>query len=284
MMGGSSMSSNKHIKIAVIFPSRGLVFSETADELLQNLKGHLHKIYFSHSKPIPECFEEPTNRALEDPTITHLWFVEDDMVLKPDTLNKLLAEDANAVTVDYPVTKDGRGAVFFDKSGKAVFGGTGCLLVKREVLESLRKPYFTDKVRWTMLNYGESVKLTGIYGVTGYGTHDITFSIKLWNTGVDLKVIKPNLAQRKLINLGKSGSNNGAHNIEVWRRVKKNFRLKAIQAQPIAIGAKTKLVTIDTPNGGITVSQKHADNLVSQGIATYPPKRYTIIDDSEVEI
>jgi len=278
------MSSNKHVKIAVIFPSRGLVFSETAQELLDNLKGHLYKIYFSHGKPIPDCFETPTKEALKDPTITHLWFVEDDMILRPDTLQKLLDEDANAVTADYPVTKDGRGSVFYDKGRNVVFCGTGCLLVRKEVFKSLKRPYFTDKIRWNLLNYGESIKMTGIYGDTGYGTHDITFAIKLWNTGVKVKVIKQKLGQRKLVALGKTGSNNGAHNIEIWRKIVKDKRLDAVLAQPLATGAKSKLVTVDTPTGGVTTSRSHAESLIKQGMATYPLRRYTIIDDSEVEI
>lgn len=274
----------KHIKVGVIFPSRGLSFSQTAEELLNNLQGVNHRIFFSHRKPIPECFESPTLEALEDKTLTHLWFVEDDMILRPDTLSKLLEADANAVTADYPVTKDGKGSVFYDKGGNVVFCGTGCLLVKTSVFENLKAPYFTDKVRWTMLNYGEQIKLTGIYGETGYGTQDITFCIKLWNNGVTVKVIKQKLGQRKLVALGKAGTNDGAHNIETWRKIVKDARLDALLAQPVAIGAKSKLVTVDTPTGGITVSRKHAENLVAQGMASYPPKRYTIIDDSEVEI
>lgn len=272
------------VKIAVIFPSRGLCFSKTAEELLQNLKGVDHKIFFSHRRPIPECFEEPTLKALEDPTFTHVWYVEDDMILRPNTLKELLEADANVATADYPVTKDGRGSVFYDKGKSVIFCGTGCLLVKRRVLESLKKPYFTDKVRWTMLNYGESIKMTGVYAETGYGTHDITFCVKLWNTGVKINVIKQKLGQRKLVALGKAGSNNGAHEIELWRKIVKDARLDAILSQPVATGAKSKLVTVDTPTGGITTTRSHAENLVNQGMATYPPRRFTIIDDSEVSI
>lgn len=274
----------QYVRIGVIFPSRGLVFSQTAEELLQNLKGIPHRIFFAHKRPIPECFEEPTQEALKDPTITHLWFVEDDMILRPNTLQNLLEADCNAVTADYPVTKDGRGSVFYDKGGNVVFSGTGCLLVKASVFDNLKKPYFTDKVRWTMLNYGESVKLVGKYADVGYGTHDISFSIKLWNNGTKINVIKQKLGQRKLIELGKAGSNNGAHNIEVWRKVIKDKRLDDVLAQPIADGAKSKLVTVDTPTGGINTTRSHAESLVSQGLASYPPRRFTIIDDTEVEL
>jgi hypothetical protein len=290
MTGGALMSLNDNHKwvgvgrVAVILPSRGLIFSRTAEELLNNLKGIPHKIYFSHRKPIPDCFEYPTREALRDPEVTHVWFVEDDMVLPPGTLKKLLDANANAVTFDYPVTKAGNGSVFYDQGGTVVFCGTGCLLVKRRVLESLKQPYFTDKVRWSMLNYGEAVKLTGVYGAPGYGTHDVTFGIKLWNAGVMIKVIRGKLAQRKLVALGKSGSNNGQHTIEVWKKVVNNKRLKELQKQPVALGANTKLVTVDTPTGGVTTSRKHAETLVNQGLATYPIQRFTIIDDSEVEI
>jgi hypothetical protein len=273
------------MKVAVILPSRGLIFSKTAEEVLNNLKGIPHKIYFSHRKPIPDCFEVPTQEALKDPDVTHLWFVEDDMVLPPDTLKKLLNADANVVTMDYPVTPKGNGSVFYDNGGTVVFCGTGCLLVKRRVLENLKAPIFTDKIRWSMLNYGEAVKLVGSKSnVPGYGTHDVTLGVKLWKNGVMIKVIRGKLAQRKLVALGKAGSNNGQHNIEVWRKVVNNKRLKALQKQPIARGANTKLVTVDTPTGGVTTSRSHAEKLVSQGLGSYPPKRFTIIDDSEVEL
>lgn len=274
------------MKVGVILPSRGLIFSKTADELLQNLKGIPHKIFFSHGNPIPDCFNIPTERALEDDSITHLWFVEDDMIIPPDTLKTLLEANANAITCDYPINEKGRGAVFYDGGGQVVFCGTGCLLVKKSVFKGLKKPYFTDKVRWTMFNYGDALKLIGSDNTTGdgYGLHDITFCIKLWNAGVIVKVAPIKLGQRKLISLGKAGSNNGQHKIREWKKIVKNLRLKELQKQPVAIGAKTKLVVVDTPSGAISTSRTHADNLVAQGLASYPPKRHTIIDDSGVTI
>ena len=278
------------MKVAIVLPSRGLMFSETADEILQNLRKLPvpipYKFFFSHRKPIPECFEKPTNRALLDESITHLWFVEDDMVLPSDTLRRMLELDANAVACDYPVTKDGRGSVFYDNGGSVVFCGTGCLLVKREVFDGIKSPFFTDKVRWSMLNYGEAVKLIATPNTKGegYGLHDITFCIKLWKSGVKIKVLPLKLGQRKLVALGKAGTNDGAHNIEVWKKIVKNARLRALQAQPVAAGSRSKLVTVDTPTGGINTTRKHADNLVAQGMAKYPSRSYLIIDDEAVDI
>jgi hypothetical protein len=274
------------MKVAVILPSRGLIFSATAEDILDNLRNTPHKFFFSHGQPIPKCFESPTRQALKDKSITHLWFVEDDMILPPNTLQDMLALDANAVTCDYPTNKDGRGSVFTDRGGSVVFCGTGCLLVRRTVFDGLKRPYFTDRVRWNMLNYGDAVKLTASPAtkLDGYGLHDITFGIKLWKNGVIIKTMPVTVGQRKLISLGKAGSNDGAHTIEEWTEVVPDMRLEAIEAQPVALGAKSKLVVVDTPTGGISTSRKHADNLVKQGLASYPPKRHTIIDDSDVVI
>lgn len=272
--------------IGVILPSRGLIFSQTAEEILNNLKGVPHKIFFSHRRPLPQCFEEPTKKALTDKSITHLWFVEDDMVIPKGVLETMLSLDANAVTCDYPITKAGKGSVFADYGGNVIFCGTGCLLVKREIFDNLKPPYFTDKIRWTMLNYGEQIKLVASKNTRGegYGLHDITFCIKLWKQGIKIKVLSVKLGQRKLIELGKQNTNKGEHNIETWRKLRKNVRLHELRKQPIAIGAKTKLVTVKTPTGEMNLTRDHAEKLVAAGLGEYPPKSYVIIDDSEVKL
>lgn len=274
------------VKVAVILPSRGLIFSETAEEILNNLKSIPHKIFFSHKQPIPQCFEEPTKKALGDKSITHIWLVEDDMVLPPNALKKMLEMDANVVACDYPITKTGRGSVFYDAGGNVVFCGTGCLLIKRDVFDNLKLPYFTDKVRWTVLNYGEAVKLVASRNTKGegYGLHDITFCLRLWQQGLKIRIASIKLGQRKLVALGKAGTNNGAHNIEVWKKIQKNARLKEIQSQPIALVAKSKLTTVRTPTGDVNATLDHAKKLVKEGLATYLPKSYTIIDTNGIRL
>jgi hypothetical protein len=66
--------SDMNIKVAVIIPSRGLMFSKTAEEIVRNTQGLPHQKFFSHKLPIPDCFEWPTIKALKDPDITHFWY------------------------------------------------------------------------------------------------------------------------------------------------------------------------------------------------------------------
>ena len=269
------------MKVAIIIPSRGLMFSRTAEEILKNAKDVHHKFFFSHRRPIPDCFETPTHEALADETITHLLFVEDDMIIPSGTFWGMLNEDKDVITCDYPVTKEGKGAVL-SVGGEVIYTGTGCLLVKREVFDKLTKPYFRSDIRWNPLNYGKTIKLVGsMYKDGGYGLHDVTFGIKLYKAGIPIAVYGK-LGQRKLVRLGKSGTNNGAHVTEDWLKLKKDYQFKKIMSMPLATGAKGALVTVDTPSGGVRVTQRHAQNLISQGLATAINEKQVIIDDSEV--
>lgn len=264
------------MRIGVIFPSRGLVFSRTADELLQNLKGIDHKIYFAHKKPIPECFNDPLEEALKDKDITHIWIVEDDMVLKPNLLWDMLAQDKAVVTVDYPVNKDGRGSVFTINK-QTIFCGTGCLLVKREVFDELPRPIFRTDIRWTMKNYGDFIKMSSfIVEEDGYGLHDINFCMALYERGIPIHVLDGKLAQRKLKSLGKAGTNDGAHNVEIWSKIVKNHLLKLIKSWPAE--KYGKLITVDTDYGHMNVTQSHANKLIKLGIAKKLPNKDLVID------
>jgi len=269
------------MKIGVILPSRGLIFSRTAEEILNNLKKVPHKIYFAHKRPIPECFNEPLEEALADKDITHIWFVEDDMVLNPTTLWSMTLGDKAVVTADYPVNKDGRGSVF-TVDGRIIFCGTGCLLVKREVFDELKRPFFRTDIRWNMKNYGNFIKMTSHHvEAEGYGLHDITFCMDLMKLNIPIHAIKTTLSQRKLIALGKAGSNNGAHNIEVWSEIKEDELLNQIKGWPVE---KTgNLITVLTHRGPMNVTQSHGDKLVAKGLAREMPHKKIVIDWSEYE-
>lgn len=271
------------MKVAVILPSRGLMFSQTAEELLDNVKEVDHRWFFAHAKPLPDCFEEPTIEALTDKTITHLWFVEDDMKLPSNTLLSLLGAQAEAATCDYPVGKNKQGAVLRDKEGVVAFTGTGCLLVQREVFDKLKPPYFTDKFSWNIQNYGDHVRFTS--SVNGskfdrYGLHDVTFGLKLYSRGIAIVVVKPNglVGQRKLVEMGKQGTNNGAHKIEYWTNVIPNLYMNAVKKWPVI--PHGNLVPIEFPDGKvIDTSRTNAHKLTSRDMAKRVQPKAIVIDD-----
>lgn len=268
-------------KIAVILPSRGMMFSRTAEELLNNLEGYDYDIFFSHGLPIPLCFEKPTVKALYG-SYSHLWYVEDDMILPEGTLDAMLIADVPVATMDYPVSREGQGVVF-EADGRILFTGTGCLLVKREVFDIVRPPYFRTDVKWNAVNRGKFIRFTAnkISNLEGYGLHDVNFGLKLYKAEIPISCVGT-IGHRKLKAWGKAGTNDGAHQIEEWTKVKKDFLLKRLQSYPVVpIG---KLITVMTSDGEVTVHPTHAKKLIKAGIAQEMPKRTVGVDYNEVEL
>lgn len=267
-------------KVAVILPSRGLMFSQTADEILQNLKGIDHKFFFSHRKPIPDCFEIPTNQALDDESITHLWFVEDDMILPPKTLKTMLDKNLAVVTINYPTTKNKDSAILTVK-GRIVYAGTGCTLVKREVFDELKKPYFRTDIAWIPKNFGDYIKFTAVKkDKEGYGLHDVNFFINLFKKDIPVHKLDFIVGQRKLKALGKAGTNDGAHDIEEWTEVEENRYFRLTNNLPIEEAGG--LVEIVTQEGNFMAKQDHAEKLIKAGRASRAPRKAVVLDDSEI--
>lgn len=276
--------NSSDIRIAVILPSRGLIFSQTADDLLQNLQGYDHDIYFAHGLPIPDCFEKPLTEVLEG-DYTHIWFVEDDQILPDDILDSLLIADVPVAACDYPVSEDGQGVVFYNKEGEVLCCGTGCTLVKREVFDKIKAPFFRTDIRWNVANHGSFLRLTANAATNpdleGYGLHDVTFGMKLWQAGIPISVVGQ-IGQRKLISLGKAGSNEGAHKIEEWTDLKPDVLLKRYQSYPVQpIGV---LIPVQTVSGELLVHPDKAKKLIKAGAATAIKQKSVVVDFNEIEL
>lgn len=84
---------------------------------------------------------------------THLFFVDDDMVFEPDTLERLLDHDKDIVGAVYKTKYEVQDDVieYLDENRPTGFFecgalGTGCLLIKMEVFKKLPQPWF--KYEW----------------------------------------------------------------------------------------------------------------------------------------
>lgn len=232
------------MKIAVIFPSRGLAFSQTCEELLENLQGFDYDIFFSHKRPIPECFNEPLKQAQKG-KYTHFWFVEDDMILPKNTLKRLLDEKEEAIMCDYPMDAQGKAAIFRDPDNNVIYGGTGCLLVTSRFLQKYKQPIFHTDTAWD-IKVGDVVELKPRKVTSGvYGLHDVNFSLEAYKRGAPIKVSKVKCGQRKLVNLGAQANNIGQHNIELWTKLKPTKMKKP----------KSKFVEIEIDGQRVNVRQ-----------------------------
>lgn len=201
-------------KLAVVVPSRGLMFSQTLEELLNELEGFDYEIFWAHGKSLPDCFNEPTERALADPEVYAVLFCEDDMILPKGILKEMFAVKYPVTALDYPFQTDGDSTCLHDPQGMAFWTGTGFMLVARGILENVEKPIWRTNRTFDPFIDKDTIhfwprKLNKVF----YGLHDLNFGMVLYSAGVPIYPMTRTAGQRKLLELGEKHTNNGSHNI-----------------------------------------------------------------------
>lgn len=205
-------------KIGVILPSRGTVFSRTMESVFENVKGKDNvELFMSHDLPIPICFNSPTKRAL-DSGCDLFWYVEEDMLIPPGTLDRMLALDRPVVSVDYADRRSGASLTYRKKNGEVLFTGMGCMLVKREVLEKMEVPWFRRMVFW--LDESDDGDIDYIPKPdlipNGYGTQDAYFHYTIHQLGYKTDMIYDiKVGHMILDEKGQDIKNNGTDDIRI---------------------------------------------------------------------
>lgn len=248
-------------KIAVVLPTRGLVYSKTVEELYQELEGIDHKIFWSHGRPIPDCFEIPTREALKG-DYTHLLTVEEDMIIPKGAIKKMLKADKPAVAWDYPVTGDEGGTVLYDGKDTAFFTGCGILLTKMDIVRRMPFPIWRVDIAWNMKHRPGYVEFNiQTQREADYGQQDIAFGLRLYVNEIPIYVIGET-GQRKLEKRGAGMTNNGVHEIVEYTKVQKQAHL--LEEKDNAFRK-----VIDVGGEEFNLFHTTADKVVKEGKATY---------------
>lgn len=181
--------------------------------IFQNIKGKDCELYMSHDLPIPDCFNKPLNKALlDDPEL--IWFVEEDMYLPSNTLDKMveLYEAGNLViSSEYADRRTGRTLVTRNSKGEVLYSGMGCLLIHNSVLRKMEEPIIRTGVFWLKDDdYEYHPELTA----KGYGTQDVYLSWKIREQGHKIVLVDMDIGHLSLIEKSEDIINNGQHKIE----------------------------------------------------------------------
>src|SRR4051812_33408851 len=170
-------------KLAVCLPSRGLVHSRTIQGLLTNLVDAVVEwdLFFTHDRPIPDCFNDLTEAAIDNGSDA-IWFVEEDMELPDGILDQLIMEmslrGADVVAADYAI--EGNPSCLHFKGDTLMSTGMGCMLAKASVFTKIGQPYFRDTFEYGL---PEWVPIHMVPG-TGYGRQDVDFGVRLHQNGL----------------------------------------------------------------------------------------------------
>lgn len=201
-------------KLAVILPSRGLMFSETLEELLRELEGFNYEIFWAHEMSLPDCFNVPTEKALADPDVFALLICEDDMIIPRGMLRRMFELNYPVTAMDYPFRQNGDATVLHDPEGKAYWTGTGFMLIARAVLDKMQKPIWRTDQTFDPFVDSDTIhfwprKLDKVF----YGLHDLNFGLTLYSAGMPVHPMAQTGGQRKLVQMGGKHTNKGAHEI-----------------------------------------------------------------------
>lgn len=191
MRGLFSFATIVHMVVAGI-PTRGLVISRTIEGVLQNTTD----IIFAHGMPVPDAHNYLVTRFLET-TAQHLWLVDDDMLIPKGILNSLLSANVDVALADYPL-ETGNSVQRLD--GEFLFGGLGCTLIKRHVLESGIR--FRTHRGYTFPDLKPVTR-----SPDKHGGQDVDFYVQVKERGFTTQVIKRTCGHMRVEDLHRRGNN-----------------------------------------------------------------------------
>ncbi len=243
--------------VAVLTPTRGRIHSRTVESVFTTIR-HAENVTmvedwwkWAHGLPIPDAHEHVTELGMATDADLFL-FVEDDNILPAAALTELVRTlDANpkagVAAVDYPVgTRGVRWDSIYRENGEVLFSGLGITLIRREVFETLDRPWF-DLSRW----YGRVCNVCGLVRQTdrqrmmpslqpcrcpagtpstldlidmefpkGTGGVDVSFSIRVRKAGFTIEQVPKMVGAQIRIKGGGaasgSGNNESPETVEIW--------------------------------------------------------------------
>lgn len=201
-------------KIAVILPSRGLIFAEVLESLVQELAHYDYRMFICHDKVIPDSLNHLVNEAGYE-KFTHYLFIEEDTV--PPTLSvgamltkAEMSKEPCVVCVDYPLY-NGASSIWRNENNEIIFCGFGCTLVDARIMSSLSKPYFRTDME--LVEAGGDTRWQKTERV-GYGRHDIYFFKTVTEKGYKIYQLEDFEAKHlELKKMGEPKTNKGLHEI-----------------------------------------------------------------------
>lgn len=198
------------MNIQAVLPTRGLIYAQTIQGLLENIGQENINIIIG--KPMPDCFNQGVKQALSKGA-DYIWFVEEDNGLPRGTLDRMLAQKEKIVTIDYTV--GGNNSHIYKQGPKILWCGLGCTLIAREVFENIPEPWFEVNKHLNFNGDGfDIVKIPDEVVGNKWAGHDaLFFYTKTRPLGYTIKQIDGHIDHYRCKEVPKRELNNGQYSI-----------------------------------------------------------------------
>jgi hypothetical protein len=200
-MSATPKQSTVEVKpfIAVLIPTRGLIFTKTMLALQRELAPYDHAYFMTTDLPLPDCRNKLVEAAIGSKLpFTHYLMVDDDNIVPVGGLQAMLASGLDVAVIDYPTHWGGKaqntGTAVYDewKEGdkvegkKMLWAGLGCTLTKASVFDSLKKPFFRKGGQIFDRDKNGKIVLYGIGGGDGGEDYEFFFDCRAKGLTVDV--------------------------------------------------------------------------------------------------
>jgi hypothetical protein len=198
------------VHIAFCVPTRGIIFSDTVVSMLRELQLFSESsVYIVSGLPLPDAHNECVRKALQGKA-THLFFLEEDVVIPDGGLGKMATAAANGMSyvhIEYPM-ENGTSVM---RIGEQIYWtGLGCTLIDLNVFIQKGEPFFSNNKTVGYING----KMEMLNHINKYGGHDVLFGLWLKDKGIPITVIENMQAKHlRLATWERKTNNEGQHSI-----------------------------------------------------------------------
>ena len=202
--------------IAVCIPTRGIVFTEVMQAVVDNCVGRDWRLFTSTDEGLPDSVNGCVERALASGA-EWVWIVEEDTVPPRGVLDEMLAERADYVACDYDVWHGHTCACFDLSTDPPALSSTGlgCTLIEASVFARVPRPWFTCDKNMQPVERGGLTYFTAIPGTVGHrGGHDLSFGERLRAAGIEMKLLRDRECRHlRVANWNAASDNHACHTI-----------------------------------------------------------------------
>lgn len=149
-----SQKDKNKIKVSIGIPTNGIIDYRMASSLAALKVPDQTRIIWIPRVMIDTARNLIVEKTLEEPSYTHILFIDDDQVFPPETLNKLLSHNKNIVGAQifkrremyepcvYTLRDSKYYPILVNRFIEVDAIGTGILLIKTEVFKKVKFPWF----------------------------------------------------------------------------------------------------------------------------------------------